>query len=114
MSHYAYVNPYTHIVEKVLVIDQEMINSGEFGDPENFVSCSHEGNTCFPGIGYHYLSRSFNSKVKVKNCFLPPCPNPNFYFNTESWTWGPERPVLISSSLKNKIKNFLLDFFHKT
>ena len=113
MSHYAYVNPYTHIVEKVLVIEKDMIDSGEFGEPGNFVSCSHEGNTCFPGIGYHYLPRSFNSKVKITNCFIPPCPDPDFYFHTDTWSWGPSRPNLKAGSLKNKIKNFLLDFFPK-
>ena len=114
MSHYAYVNPYTHLVEKVLVIERDMIDTGEFGEPKNFISCSHNGNTCFPGIGYHYLPKSFVSKEKINNCFIPPSPNPDFYFHTDTWTWGPERPILKTESLKNKIKRLLLDFFHKT
>ena len=114
MSHYAYVNPYTHLVEKVLVIEKDMINSGEFGEPENFVSCSHRGNTCFPGIGYHYFPRSLNSKTKITKCFLSPSPNPEFYFDTETWAWGPGQPVMNKYRLIDRVKNFLLDFFSKT
>ena len=111
MSHYAYVNPYTHIVEKVLVIEKDMIDTGEFGDPENFIQCSYTNN--FPGIGYHYLKKSFNSKVSSRNCFIPPCPNPNFYFHENSWSWGPGRLMLNKYGLMDRVKKFLLDFFKK-
>lgn len=111
MSHYAYVNPFTHIVEKVLVIDQEMIETGEFGDPRNFVSCSYTQN--FPSIGYHYLTKSFNSKVKLRNCFIPPKPGPEYYFNQDSETWEFGNSELKKISIKTQVKNFLLDFFRR-
>ena len=111
MSHYAYVNPYTHIVEKVLVIEKDMVDTGEFGDPENFIECSYTGN--FPGIGYHYLKKSFNSKVLSTHCFIPPSPNPNFHFHENSWSWGPGRPIMNKYRFIDRVKKFLLDFFPK-
>ena len=111
MSHYAYVNPYTHIVEKVIVIEKNMIDSGDFGDPENFIECSYTGN--FPGIGYHYLKKSFNSKVQSTHCFIPPSPNPNFYFHEDSWSWNPICPIMNKYGFIDQVKKLLLDFFSK-
>lgn len=94
MAHYAYINPYTNQVEKVLVIEKKQIKSGMFGDPNNFVECSYNRNVgkLFPGVGYHYIRKSINSKIKAKNVFLPPRPYISWIFNENSWSWQPPIP----------------------
>lgn len=101
MAHYAYVNPYTNQVEKILVIEKNQVKSGLFGDPNNFVECSYNRNTgmLFPGIGYHYIKKSFNSKIKLKNVFLPPRPFISWNFDENTWSWQPPVPYPSDSNI---------------
>lgn len=94
MSHYAYVNPYTNQVEKILVIDKNKIKSGLFGDPKNFVECSYSGKIrkVFPGMGYHYIPKSFGLGSKVNDVFVPPRPYMSWNFDEKTWSWVPPVP----------------------
>ena len=117
MSHFAYVNPYTHLVEKVIVIEEDMIETGEFGDPKNFIQCSYNGEFrgCYPGVGYHYLDRSINSDITLKDCFIPPCPTPGYFFHEKTWNWHPDPPSEKKfSSLLGKFKKKMLDISSKS
>ena len=89
MSHYAYVNPYTHQVEKVLVIEKSLIKTGRFGDPKNFKQCSYTGKIgkVYPGIGYHCIEKPFSKCI-----FVPPRPYLSWNFNETSWSWQPPVP----------------------
>lgn len=91
MSHYAYINPYTKQVEKVLVIDKAQIKSGAFGNPKNFVKCSYtaEFGKVFPGVGYYYVPWSFKTNPEETNVFIPPRPFLSWQFNDKTWTWEP-------------------------
>ena len=117
MSHFAYVNPYTHIVERVLVIEQDAIDTGNFGNPKNFVECSLSGEfrKCYPGEGFHYLKQSLNSDIKVSDCFIPPSPSPEHYFHEDTWSWSPDPPSEKKfTSLLGKFKKKMLDISSKT
>lgn len=94
MSHYAYVNPYTNQVEKVLVIDNKQIKTGKFGNPKNFKKCSYTKKTgkLFPGVGYYYVEPSSIFDIKSNYYFVPPRPFLSWQFDEESWSWKPPKP----------------------
>lgn len=94
MSHYAYVNPYTNQVEKVLVIEKEQIKKGSFGEPKNFKECSYTGKIgkVFPGIGYHYFEKQSLLNFKKEYYFVPPRPYLSWQFDENSWSWYPPKP----------------------
>lgn len=117
MSHFAYVNPYTHTVEKVIIIEQDAIDSGNFGDPKNFIECSPSGEfrKCYPAEGFYYVKESFNPDIKVSDCFIPPCPSPGYYFHEETWTWSPNPPSEKKFiGFLGKFKKKILDISTKT
>ena len=82
MAHFAQLDE-NNIVTRVLVIDQETINTGAFGDPQTFIQTSYNtyggvhilGGTPlrknYAGIGYTYDS--------VRDAFIAPKPY-------DSWT----------------------------
>lgn len=100
MSHFAKV--INGIVVEVLVINQNVINSGAFGDPSLFVQTSyntrggvHYGPDGKPdggiplrknyaGIGYTY--------DPVLDAFIPPKPYPSWLLNTNTCLWEPPVP----------------------
>jgi len=99
MSHFAYVE--NGIVTKVLVIEQDVIDTGLFGNPGNWVQTSY--NTVggvhrlggiplrknYAGIGFVYDS--------VRDAFYSPQPAPDWTFDEESCTWIEPAPALIES-----------------
>jgi hypothetical protein len=77
MAHFAQINE-TNIVAQVIVADQEVINTGLFGDPASWIQTSYNtyggmhklGGTPlrknFAGIGYTY--------DRERDAFIPPKP----------------------------------------
>ena len=55
MSHFAEINS-DSIVQRVVVAEQDFINSGKVGDSVLWVQCSYNSNfrKQFPGVGYKY------------------------------------------------------------
>tara|TARA_B100000315_G_scaffold95548_1_gene87735 strand:- start:161 stop:484 length:324 start_codon:yes stop_codon:yes gene_type:complete len=55
MSHFAQINN-DGIVQRVIVAEQDFINSGAVGDAFNWIQCSYNNNfrKQFPGIGYKW------------------------------------------------------------
>lgn len=112
MAHFAQIDE-NNIVTQVLVIDQETINTGHFGDPNSFVQTSyntrgnvHHGEDGRPdngtplrknyaGIGYiydpdrdaFYAPQPFSSwTLDEETCFwMPPIPVPN---NGKMYNWN--------------------------
>jgi len=93
MSHFAKV--IDGIVTEVLVIEQDVIDTGLFGDPALFVQTSYntfggqhpEGRPLrknYAGIGYTYDPEL--------DAFIPPQPFPSWVLNTETCLW--EAPAL--------------------
>ena len=67
MSHFAEINS-DNIVQRVIVAEQDFINSGLVGDSFNWVQTSYNGNfrKNYAGSGYTY--------DKTKDAFIPPQP----------------------------------------
>ena len=95
MSHFAEIDPNTNRVLRVIVIEQEMLDTGNWGDPANWVQTSY--NTVagkhnlggvplrknYAGIGYTY--------DKVRDAFIPPKPHPSWVLKEDSCQY--EAPV---------------------
>jgi hypothetical protein len=92
MSHFAKV--IDGIVTEVLVIEQDVIDTGLFGDPSLFVQTSYntrggqhpEGRPLrknYAGIGYTYDA--------TRDAFIPPQPYPSWILNEDTCLW--ESPV---------------------
>ena len=81
MSYFAELDN-NNIVKRVIVADQEFIDSGEVGDSVHWVDTKLATN--YPGIGYSY--------DKVLKYFIPMCPYPSWSFNRTKLEW--ESPVL--------------------
>lgn len=92
MSHFAKV--IDGIVTEVLVIEQDVIDTGLFGDPSLFVQTSYntrggqhpKGRPLrknYAGIGYTYDA--------TRDAFIPPQPYPSWILNEDTCLW--ESPV---------------------
>ena len=112
MSHFAYVDQ-NNIVTQVIVIDQETLNLGHWGDPSEWVQTSYNtyGNVYYipnsnprepdpdqskalranyAGIGYTYdPNYTLNNVVGV---FYAPQPYPSWTLNQTTWTWDAPTP----------------------
>lgn len=94
MSHYAQLDE-NNIVTQVLVIEQDVIDTGLFGDPNSFVQTSYNtyggehrlGGTPlrknYAGIGYTY--------DKTRDAFYAPQPYPSWTLNEDTCIW--ESPI---------------------
>jgi len=99
MSHFAKVE--NGIVTEVLVISQDVINTGAFGDPALWVQTSYntrggvhydqngqpDGTGLrknYAGIGYAY--------DPLLDAFIPPKPFPSWLLDTQTCLWDPPVP----------------------
>lgn len=92
MSHFAQIDE-NNIVTQVLVIEQDVIDTGLFGNPASFVQTSYNtiggvhtlGGTPlrknYAGIGYTYDS--------VRDAFIPPKPFNSWLLNEDTCLWEP-------------------------
>lgn len=94
MSHFAKV--IDGIVTEVLVIEQDVIDTGLFGDPAIFVQTSYntyggqhpEGKPLrknFAGVGYTYDAG--------RDAFIAPQPYPSWSLDEETCLWQPPIPM---------------------
>ena len=95
MSHFAEIDK-NGIVQRVLVAEQNFINSGAVGDPSNWIQTSY--NTFggkherggkplrmnFAGINYSY--------DKKRDAFIPPQPYNSWLFNENTCLWDSPVP----------------------
>ena len=93
MSHFAKVE--NGLVTEVLVISQDVIDSGMFGDPASFIQTSYnthggqhpEGRPLrknYAGIGYTY--------DPVRDAFIPPQPYPSWVLSEQTCLWEAPAP----------------------
>ena len=95
MAHFAQINK-NNIVERVLVIDQEQVNTGAFGEPSSWIQTSYntQGGKhilgCIPlrknyaGIGFTYDQK--------RDAFIPPQPFSSWTLNEETCNWNSPIP----------------------
>jgi len=81
MSHFAEINS-DGVVQRVIVAEQNFINSGAVGDSFNWVQTSYNNNfrKQFAGIGYSY--------DKTKDKFIAPKPYPSWALDSND-DWQP-------------------------
>ena len=96
MSHFAKINS-DNIVEQVIVIEQEVLNTGHWGDPASWVQTSYNthggvhvnGGTPlrknFAGIGYTYDAG--------RDAFIPPKPFNSWVLNEDTCLWDAPTPM---------------------
>ena len=96
MSHFAQIDE-NNIVTRVLVIEQDVIDTGLFGDPNTWVQTSYNttggkhllGGTPlrknYAGIGYTY--------DKVRDAFIPPKPYNSWLLDEEACLWQAPIPI---------------------
>ena len=84
MSHFAEINS-DNIVQRVIVAEQNFINSGAVGDSFNWVQTSYNGNfrKNYAGKGYTY--------DKVRDAFIAPQPYPSWTLVEATCRW--ESPI---------------------
>jgi hypothetical protein len=90
MAHFAQVDS-NNIVIQVIVVEQDVVNSGLFGDPATWIQTSyntHSGQHLlggtplrknYAGIGYTYDS--------VRDAFIPPKPYPSWVLVEDTCVW---------------------------
>ena len=80
MSHFAEINS-DSIVQRVIVAEQDFINSGVVGDSFNWVQTSYNGNfrKNYAGTGYTY--------DKSKDAFIAPKPYPSWTLVEATYQW---------------------------
>ena len=94
MAHFAKVE--NGIVTQVIVIDQETLNTGHWGDPASWVQTSYntqggqhpEGRPLrknYAGIGYSYDAG--------RDAFIPPKPYASWVLNETTCQWGAPTPM---------------------
>jgi hypothetical protein len=95
MSHFAKIDENNTVVQ-VIVAEQDVIDSGLFGDPESWIQTSYNtqggqhllGGTPlrknYAGIGYTYDARL--------DAFIPPKPYASWVLNEETCTWDARTP----------------------
>jgi len=84
MSHFAEIGN-DNIVSRVMVAEQDFINSGLVGDSFRWIQTSYGGNfrKNYAGIGYSYDS--------IRDAFIPPKPFPSWVLNEDTCNW--ESPI---------------------
>jgi hypothetical protein len=101
MAHFAQIDE-NNVVTKVLVIEQDVIDTGHFGDPSSFIQTSYNthggvhslGGTPlrknYAGVGYTYDS--------VRDAFYAPQPYVSWTLNEDTCIW--EAPVAMPTDGK--------------
>jgi len=94
MSHFAKVE--NGVVTQVIVIEQDVLNLGHWGDPASWVQTSYntsggqhpEGRPLrknYAGIGYTYDAQ--------RDAFIPPKPFASWLLNETTCQWGAPTPM---------------------
>lgn len=98
MSHFAQIDE-NNVVTQVLVIEQDVVDSGLFGDPASWIQTSYNthggvhtlGGTPlrknYAGIGYTYDA--------TRDAFIPPKPFDSWVLNEDSCQWESPTPMPI-------------------
>lgn len=99
MSHFAKVED--GIVTEVLVIEQDVIDTGLFGDPALFVQTSYntrggvhygpDGKPDGPGLRKNYAGIGYAYDTLL-DAFIPPKPFPSWLLDTQTCLWNAPVP----------------------
>ena len=96
MSHFAQIDE-NNIVTQVIVIEQDVLDTGLFGDPNTWIQTSYntqggvhtQGGTPlrknYAGIGFTYDA--------TRDAFIPPKPYNSWTLNEETCLWDAPTPM---------------------
>ena len=96
MSHFAQIDENNNVIQ-VLVIEQDVVDSGLFGDPKSWIQTSYntyggvhrlDGTPLrknYAGCGYKY--------DPVRDAFIPPKPFDSWVLNEDSCQWESPTPM---------------------
>ncbi len=102
MSHFAQIDE-NNIVTQVIVVEQDVLNTGLFGDPNSWIQTSYNtqggvhttGGTPlrknYAGIGYTYDS--------TRDAFIPPKPYNSWVLNETSCLWEAPTPMPVDDKI---------------
>lgn len=107
------------IVDQVIVIEQDMLNTGAWGNPSEWVQTSYDTSEGkhklggiplrknYAGIGYFY--------DKVRDAFIPPCPYPSWVIDEVKGVRVPPKtkPTVVKAGMIASWDEALLDFVEK-
>ena len=81
MSHFAEIDK-DNVVQRVIVAEQDFINSGAVGDSFNWVQTSYNNNfrKNYAGVGYTY--------DKTRDAFIAPKPYPSWMLDDDTCKWN--------------------------
>lgn len=84
MSHFAEIDE-NGTVLRVIVAEQDYINTGRLGDPKKWVQTSYNNNIRkrFAGIGYQY--------DKARDAFIQPKTYPSWELDEKTCDWKPPK-----------------------
>lgn len=90
MSHFAQINENNEVLQ-VLVIDQEVIDTGAFGDPASFIQTSYNTHGGVHTLGgtplrKNYAGPGFTYDAS-RDAFIPPKPFPSWTLNNNTCLW---------------------------
>lgn len=100
MSHFAQINS-ENIVERVLVIEQDVIDTGHFGDPSTWIQTSYNtkggvhynpetgepSDTQSKALRKNYAGIGFTYDVE-RDAFIPPKPFDSWILNEDTCLWN--------------------------
>ena len=104
MSHFAQIDE-NNIVTQVIVIEQDVVDSGLFGDPASWIQTSYntsggvhsQGGTPlrknYAGIGYTYDN--------TRDAFIPPKPYNSWVLNEDTCLWEAPTPMPVDGKIYN-------------
>jgi len=86
MSHFAEIDN-NNIVQRVIVAEQDFINSGAVGDSFRWVQTSYNNNfrKNYAGVGYTY--------DKTRDAFISPQPFPSWLLDEDTCRWEAPTPM---------------------
>ena len=90
MAHYAKIDK-NNIVIKVLVIDEETVNSAHFGDPSSWIQTSYNTNHGEHQLGGTPLRKNYAgvgmTYDKNRDAFIPPQLYPSWILDENTCQW---------------------------
>lgn len=94
MAHFAKINS-ENMVENVLVIEQEMIDTGHWGDPASWIQTSYNTYGGVHALGGTPLRKNFAGRGftydPIRDAFIPPKRYASWVLNEDTCLW--EAPV---------------------
>ena len=91
MAHFAEVDPKTNIVLRVIVAEQDFINSGAVGDSFRWVQTSYNTRGGVHKTGGYPLRKNYAGTGftydKDRDAFIEPKPYPSWTLNEDTCQW---------------------------